>query len=273
MIIDKNWYSVNDTIVVFHNEEDEVNISSDWVYGLDIKILITKHIDDLYALPAMLLVFPFKEGSKEYETIFESKADDTKIFIYDEKGLNLDLVLKENEDFIIKRRCRELFELRDNVKKEPEKYVFLDCEPEYLNSLDETIRWGMLLKAKEFWLLNGKGELLYEGVLEENKEEIVSIVEENIKDKYIIGLKTVDSYCQLSNYLENFNYELKVKSPLYRIDKILASFLSKEAGYRSLRKYFEDIAYIEEMYKSLFEGTDHELIKRLKKYFGGNYGK
>jgi hypothetical protein len=83
----------------------------------------------------------------------------------------------------------------------------------------------------------------------------------------------VDSYCQLSNYLENFNYELKVKSPLYRIDKILTSFLSKEVEHKNLRKYFGDIAYIEELYKSLFESTDHELIERLKKYFGGNYGK
>jgi hypothetical protein len=273
MIIDKNWYSVNDTIVVFHNGEDEVNISFDWIYGLDIKILITKHIEDLYALPAMLLVLPFKEKSKEYETIVEAKADDTKIFTYDEKGLNLDLALEEHEDFIIKRRCRELFELRDNIKKEPGKYVFLDCEPEYLNSLDETIRWGMLLRAKELWLMNGEGEMLYEGELEENNEEIISIVEEHVKDKYIIGLKTVDSYCQLSNYLEEFNYKLNVRSPIHRLDKILASFLSKEAGYRSLRKYFGDIAYIEELYKSLFESTDHELIERLKKYFGGNYGK
>ena len=72
MIIDKNWYSVNDTIVVFYDGEDEVETYLEWIHGIDIKILITKHIEDIYAVPSMLLVFPFKKESKEYNSIVET---------------------------------------------------------------------------------------------------------------------------------------------------------------------------------------------------------
>lgn len=269
MIIDKNWYSVNDTIVVFYDGEDEVETSLEWTHGIDIKILITKHIEDLYALPSMLLAFPFKKESKEYNNILEAISEDTKLFIYKENDFALDKILKRYENYIIKRRCKELFQLRDCVDKEPDKYVFLDCEPEYMETIDETIRWGMLLKVREVWIMSGQGEMIFEGVVKGKEEKLAALAYRYIKDKWVIGLNTVDSYCQLTNYLESFNYKINVKPPIYRIDKILASFLSKDGGHRSISKYFGDVSNLEELYKSFFKSSDKKLIDNMKKYFGG----
>ena len=138
-----------------------------------------------------------------------------------------------------------------------------------METMDETIRWGMLLKAKEIWIMSGQGEMIFKGLVKGKEEKLAALAYRYIKDKWVIGLNTVDSYCQLTNYLESIDYKINVKPPIYRIDKILASFLSKDGGHRSICKYSEDVSNLEDLYNSFFKSSDKKLIDNMKKYFGG----